>query len=73
MKLLRTIIATPIGLTILFLILKLNETISWSWWWVLSPIWIPIGILIVVVVVLFILFSIYYKDFEDIEDYNGWY
>ncbi len=31
-------------LTILFIGLKLTNQISWSWWWVLSPIWIPIAI-----------------------------
>lgn len=27
-------------LTILFIGLKLTHYIDWSWWWVLSPIWI---------------------------------
>jgi hypothetical protein len=27
-------------LTIVFVVLKLTDTISWSWWWVLSPLWI---------------------------------
>ena len=27
-------------LTILFIGLKLTGNITWSWWWVLSPIWI---------------------------------
>lgn len=27
-------------LTILFIGLKLTGYIAWSWWWVLSPIWI---------------------------------
>lgn len=31
-------------LTITFIILKLTNVITWSWWWVLSPIWIPISI-----------------------------
>lgn len=30
-------------LFIVFLVLKLTETISWSWWWVTSPLWIPIA------------------------------
>ena len=37
-------------LTIVFIVLKLIGKITWSWWWVLSPIWIPtvvtIGILL---------------------------
>ncbi len=31
-------------LTILFIHHKLIGTIAWSWWWVLSPIWIPVAI-----------------------------
>lgn len=27
-------------LTIVFIVLKLLGKITWSWWWVLSPIWI---------------------------------
>ena len=27
-------------LTIVFITLKLCNVINWSWWWVLSPIWI---------------------------------
>lgn len=39
-------------LLIVFVILKLVGTIDWSWWWVLSPLLIPIGLLIVVLIVL---------------------
>lgn len=28
-------------LTIVFIVLKLTKVITWQWWWVLSPIWIP--------------------------------
>ncbi|MDH0977782.1 hypothetical protein N5C16_00685 [Stenotrophomonas sp. GD03908] len=27
-------------LTVAFVVLKLTKVIDWSWWWVLSPIWI---------------------------------
>lgn len=27
-------------LTLLFIGLKLTHVINWSWWWVLSPLWI---------------------------------
>ena len=27
-------------LTIVFIVLKLLGKITWSWWWVLSPLWI---------------------------------
>ena len=29
---------------IVFLILKLCNVISWSWWWVTSPLWISLGL-----------------------------
>lgn len=31
-------------LLILFIFSKINGTIDWSWWWVLSPIWIPLAL-----------------------------
>lgn len=38
-------------LTIAFIVLKLCKVISWSWWWVLSPLWI-VAILIVVAIII---------------------
>ena len=37
----------PTLLTVLFIALKLCDIIDWSWWWVLSPIPIVIGIALV--------------------------
>jgi hypothetical protein len=34
-------------LALSFIILKLTNVISWSWIWVLSPIWIPIALLLI--------------------------
>jgi len=31
-------------LLVLFIALKLTHYIDWSWWWVLSPLWIPLAI-----------------------------
>ena len=31
-------------LLVAFVVLKLCGVIDWSWWWVTSPIWIPLGI-----------------------------
>ena len=31
-------------LFIVFLVLKLTGTIDWSWWWVTSPLWIPLAL-----------------------------
>lgn len=35
-------------LGIVFITLKLTGYISWSWWWVLAPIWGPFAFLIVI-------------------------
>jgi hypothetical protein len=29
-------------LAVTFIVLRLCEVITWSWWWVLAPIWIPL-------------------------------
>jgi len=39
-------------LTIVFITLKLTNYIDWSWWWVLSPLWIPFAIIVLVIVLL---------------------
>lgn len=36
-------------LAIAFIVLKLCGVIGWSWWWVLSPLWIPLALIVVVV------------------------
>jgi len=38
-------------LQLALIVLKLCKIITWSWWWVLAPTWIPILILILVVIV----------------------
>lgn len=35
-------------LTIVFIVLKLLGKITWSWLWVLSPVWIPFAVAIIV-------------------------
>ena len=30
-----------------FTVLKLMGVINWSWWWVLSPVWIPLAFLVI--------------------------
>lgn len=32
------------ALLITFVVLKLTHVIDWSWWWVLSPFWIPVAL-----------------------------
>jgi phosphoglycerol transferase MdoB-like AlkP superfamily enzyme len=37
----------PTILLVVFIVLKLTGVISWSWWWVLSPFWIPLGVVVI--------------------------
>lgn len=39
-------------LTVLFVALKLTHVIAWSWWWVLSPLWIGVVIWIAVLAII---------------------
>lgn len=38
-------------LTIVFIVLKLCKVITWPWLWVLSPIWIPLALLLIIFIV----------------------
>ena len=38
-------------LTLIFITLKLTGHIAWSWWWVLSPLWIPVGIVLLIAII----------------------
>ena len=40
----------PAVLTVVFVVLKLVGVINWSWWWVLSPILIDIGLTIIILI-----------------------
>jgi ABC-type antimicrobial peptide transport system permease subunit len=37
-------------LFVMFLVLKLTDNIDWSWWWVFSPIWIPLLLLVLILI-----------------------
>ncbi len=39
-------------LLVAFIILKLCEVIDWSWWWVLSPMWIPLAVIVAIGIIL---------------------
>lgn len=43
-------------LFIVFLILKLCGTITWSWWWVTAPLWIPAGLALILIALVAIIF-----------------
>jgi len=50
-------------LTIVFIVLKITKYIDWSWWWVVSPIWISFSIAISVVVLIFVGAVLYEMNF----------
>ena len=57
-------IAVPGGtcslLLVAFIVLKLCNVITWSWIWVLAPIWLPIVIAIGIIIVLVSVFALAY-------------
>jgi hypothetical protein len=46
-------LTTPLFLV--FLILKLTGFINWSWWWVTSPLWIPLVFGIFILGIIFLI------------------
>ena len=38
-------------LTVAFIILKLTGFITWSWVWVLAPLWIPVVIVLLIIII----------------------
>lgn len=47
-------------LFIVFLVLKLTNVIDWSWWWVTSPLWIPLVLTVAILSVIGIIALILY-------------
>lgn len=43
---------------ILFFVAKIFDKIDWSWWWVFSPLWIPLFIVTSIVLITWILYII---------------
>ena len=52
-------------LTIVFVVLKLVGVIDWSWWWVLSPLWIS-----ALLILLLIVGMVIYYACEEKHDYG---
>ena len=45
-------------LAVLFIALKLlgvTVVATWSWWWVLSPLWIPITIFVIILIIVYLI------------------
>lgn len=46
-------------LAIVFIALKLTGYIAWSWWWVLSPLWLPLTVVLGIFAFIFIIAAIF--------------
>lgn len=44
------VVSIPGLLMLLFIYLKLTGKIGWSWWWVLSPLWAPVVLYLIILV-----------------------
>lgn len=43
------------ALTLLFIGLKLCKVIDWSWWWVISPLWIGLAVVLIILLIVFLI------------------
>jgi len=66
-------------LTIVFITLKLIGKIDWSWWWVLSPLWISAALVLIIILIMFICYSLWagFNDFnfkkkKKISNWGNW-
>jgi FtsH-binding integral membrane protein len=41
-------------LTVAFIVMKLTGYVAWSWWWVLSPMWIPLLLVLFIATIVLI-------------------
>ena len=57
-------------LTLLFIGLKLTGHITWSWVWVLAPLWIPISIALLLLSVVVLLVALGKIDINKIVKYE---
>ncbi len=53
-------VGLPFILFIVFLTLKLTKNIDWSWWWVTSPLWIPIVLVGSLIITIAFFYTIYH-------------
>jgi len=42
-------------LFMVFLVLKLTSVVSWSWWWICAPLWVPAVVVLAIVAAIVVL------------------
>lgn len=50
-------LSLPVIVFVVFLTLRLAGVISWSWWWVTSPLWIVAGIIVALTIIYVAVFA----------------
>jgi hypothetical protein len=67
-------LSLPVLVFLLFLGLKLAEVgvvATWSWWWVTSPLWIPVafvigtGVLAIIIIIIALIFGMSLTDIRE--------
>ncbi len=48
-----------LALTLVFIVLKLTQQIDWSWWWVLSPLWLPLALVLCLAAIVVIFMALF--------------
>lgn len=59
-------------LTIIFVLAQIFELISWSWWWVFAPLWLPWALIIGIPLAGLLIFVVLYAIWWLITTPIGW-
>ena len=54
-------LSLPVVVFVVFLTLRLAGVISWSWWWVTSPLWIVAAIIVAITILYVAVFTYRYR------------
>lgn len=54
-------LSLPVVVFVVFLTLRLAGVISWSWWWVTSPLWIVAAIIVAITILYAVVFTYRYR------------
>jgi len=54
-------LSLPSILLILFILLKIFNVITWSWIWILSPLWIPLAVFVIIGIFSFVISLLYLR------------
>ena len=54
-------LSLPVIVFVVFLTLRLTGVISWSWWWVTSPLWIITAIIVATIILYVAVFTYRYR------------